>query len=113
MANSGKNRTRRRGEGGGRVTPKGGPARTDTETRKTREGSSPEESSRYTPPTPTSYYESPKWVPVLMFVLFGLGMLVIFFHYVEILLPAATSNWWLLAGLGSILGGIVTATQYR
>ena len=24
-----------------------------------------------------------------------------------------TSNWWLLIGLGSILGGIMTATQYR
>jgi hypothetical protein len=48
-----------------------------------------------------------------MFTLFGLGMVIIFLHYVDVLLPGARSNWWLLAGLGSILGGIITATQYR
>ena len=52
------------------------------------------------------------WVPVLMFVLFGLGMVTIFLNYVG-LLPGATSNWYLLAGLGFILAGIITATQYR
>ena len=44
--------------------------------------------------------ESPPWVPVIMFTLFGLGMLVIFLNYVDLLLPGASSNWWLLAGLG-------------
>jgi hypothetical protein len=48
-----------------------------------------------------------------MFTFFGLGMLVIFLHYVDLLLPGASSNWWLFAGLGSILAGIITATQYR
>jgi hypothetical protein len=42
-----------------------------------------------------------------------LGVAFIFLHYVDAVLPGASSNWWLLAGLGSILGGIVTATQYR
>ena len=51
-------------------------------------------------------------MPVLMFVLFGLGMLVLILNYLS-LLPGAVSNWYLLAGLGFILGGIVTATQYR
>ncbi len=81
-----------------RVTPKGTPAA----------------STRYTPPT--AQFEdlpSPTWVPVLMFTLFALGMLVIFFNYVALLLPGATSNWYLLLGLGFILGGIITATQYR
>lgn len=75
--------------------------------------STPEASSRYTPRNPEAYYESPIWVPILMFTLFGLGMIVIFLHYVDLLLPGASSNWWLFAGLGSILGGIITATQYH
>ena len=55
---------------------------------------------------------SPQWVPVLMFSLLLLGMAAIVLNYVE-LLPGAVSNWYLLAGLVLILGGIVTATQYR
>jgi hypothetical protein len=95
---------------GGRVTPKGGPA-----------ARRPESSARYTPPVPKEYKVSPMWVPVLMFTLLGLGLVMIFLNYLG-LLPALwwtnppdsdTSNWWLLLGLGSILGGIVTATQYR
>ena len=76
--------------------------------------STPAASTRYTPPT--AHYEdlpSPTWVPVLMFALFALGMLTIFLNYVAILLPGSTSNWYLLLGLGFILGGIITATQYR
>lgn len=70
-------------------------------------------SSRYTPPTPKALQESPRWVPILMFALLLLGALVIFFNYLGILLPGATDNWYLLVGLALILGGIVTATQYR
>jgi hypothetical protein len=97
---------KRRVSGGGRVTPKGGP------TRETGAHASPA-SSRYTPPTANKLnMPSPTWVPVLMFGLLGLGMLVILLNYVS-LLPGAVSNWYLLAGLGFILGGIITATQYR
>ena len=74
---------------------------------------SPKGNTRYTPPT--AKFEdmpSPLWVPILMFTLFALGMLTIFLNYVG-LLPSATSNWYLLLGLGFILGGIITATQYR
>ena len=39
-------------------------------------------------------------------------MLIIFFNYVA-WLPGGTNNTYLLIGLASILGGIVTATQYR
>lgn len=94
---------------GGRVTPKGTrPAKT-----KVSSMGGPEASSRYTPPS-LNYDDmpSPIWVPILMFTMFGLGMLVIFLNYVE-LLPGATSNWYLLVGLGLILAGIITATQYR
>ncbi|MDH4169797.1 MAG: cell division protein CrgA [Acidimicrobiia bacterium] len=55
---------------------------------------------------------SPMWVPVLMFTLFAVGMIIIFLNYTG-LLPSAPSNWWLLGGLGAILGGIITSTQYR
>ncbi|MGI9624071.1 MAG: cell division protein CrgA [Acidimicrobiales bacterium] len=59
---------------------------------------------------PTGQKVSPIWVPVLMFALLGLGTLMIILNYVD-LLPGGTSNWYLLAGLGLILGGIITATQ--
>jgi hypothetical protein len=89
------------------VTPKGGPTRSDS-----AKHASPA-SSRYTPPTADKMnMPSPTWVPVLMFGLLGLGMLTILLNYVS-LLPGAVSNWYLLAGLGFILGGIITATQYR
>ena len=96
---------------GGRVTPKGGKSAVNR----------PEASTRYTPPVPREMKVSPTWVPVLMFTLLGLGMLVILLNYLGVL-PALwwdnppdsdTSNWWLLIGLGSILAGIMTATQYR
>ncbi len=93
---------------GGRATPKGGPTPRRAGTSRT-----PEASTRYTPPVPRAQKQSPRWVPVLMLVLIAIGVLVIFLHYVDLLLPGAASNWWLLAGLASILGGIVTATQYR
>lgn len=94
----------------GRVTPKGGVRKT----RRSADSDGPAAtSSRYTPPTPGGgHLPSPTWVPVLMFVLFGLGMLTLILNYLS-LLPGAVSNWYLLAGLGFILGGIITATQYR
>ncbi len=54
---------------------------------------------------------SPTWVPVLMFTLLGLGVLTILLNYVGSIWD--TSNAVLLVGLGLILGGIITATQYR
>ncbi len=83
---------------GGRVTPKG--TRPDG----------------YTPETVThtGYEElpsSPAWVPVLMFGLLGLGVATILLNYVGSIWE--TSNLILLLGLGMILGGIITATQYR
>ena len=88
---------------GGRVTPKGGPS-----ARPAR----PEASSRYTPPIPQEYKVSAPWVPILMFALLGIGLVVIFCNYLGVL-PGGTKNSYLLVGLGAILGGIVTATQYR
>jgi len=87
---------------GGRVTPKGG----------TPAAARPAPSSRYTPPIPQEQKVSAPWVPVLMFTLLGLGLVVIFLNYLGVL-PGDTKNSYLLVGLGFILGGIVTATQYR
>ena len=87
---------------GGRVTPKGGQVSNPR----------PDPSSRYTPPVPREHKVSPMWVPVLMFTLLGIGLVVIFLNYLGVL-PGGTKNSYLLVGLASILGGIMTATQYR
>jgi len=87
---------------GGRVTPKAGQ----------QPAPRPDASSRYTPPVPKALKVSPRWVPVLMFTLLGIGLVVIFLNYLGVL-PGETKNSYLLMGLGFILGGIMTATQYR
>jgi hypothetical protein len=70
------------------------------------------ESSRYTPPVPQAMKVSPWYVPVAMFGFLALGMIIIFFNYIEWPLGDA-SNWRLLIGLGSILAGILVATRYH
>jgi hypothetical protein len=94
--------TKRRVQGG-RTTPKGGASRPKS--------AEPTPSARYTPPIPREVKISPVWVPVLMFVLLGAGTLVILLNYTGAVWE--TSNWVLLGGLGAILAGIVTATQYH
>lgn len=69
-------------------------------------------SSRYTPPVPTYMKESPRWVPILMFALWGLGALVIILYYLGAV-PGGRSQWYLLGGLAMILGGLWTATKYH
>lgn len=54
---------------------------------------------------------SPWWVPALMFGLLIVGALVIMLNYAEVF--GEPDNIRLVAGLGLILGGIITATQYR
>jgi len=94
---------------GGRVTPKGGnPPRRGVG----HHEPSVESSSRYTPPVHEYEKHSAPWVPVLMFVFLGLGALVILFYYLG-LVPGGRSNWYLAVGLGSLLGGLFTATKYR
>ena len=53
---------------------------------------------------------SPPWVTVLLFSLLAAGTVLIIINYLGVI-PGGTSNWWLLAGLGLILGGVITATQ--
>ena len=89
---------KRRVQAGGRTPPKG-----------TRpEGYTPERSSH------TGFDalpSSPVWVAVLLFGLLGLGVATIVVNYLGVLWD--TSNLILLLGLGFVLGGIITATQYR
>ncbi len=68
-----------------------------------------EASKRYTAPIPKEFRVSPWWVPALLFGLLGAGMIVIFLNY--LLWDARPLG--LGVGLALILGGILTATQYR
>lgn len=101
---------------GGRVTPKGGP--TDdvkperVSKRVTPKGTRPQNEKVLSSSQSSGQMVSPAWVPVLMFALLILGTLMIILNYVD-LLPGGTSNWYLLGGLGLILAGIITATQYH
>ncbi|MDE0804721.1 MAG: hypothetical protein OSA99_15535 [Acidimicrobiales bacterium] len=99
---------------GGRTTPKGGVQSGSRHAiSKGHSTHEPETgSARYTAPIPQEFKVSPTWVPVLMFTLLILGGLCIFLNYLG-LLPGATDNKYLLLGLGFVLGGIVTATQFH
>ncbi len=73
--------------------------------------SSISQSSRYTPPTPKEYYESPKWIPIMMAVFIGLGVVSIILRYV---VPAfENTNTPVLIGLVFMLAGLFTATKWR
>lgn len=95
---------------GGRTTPKGG--HTNPAHARSAEPENVDGSSRYTPPIPGYVKASPQWVPVLMFVLLGMGTLVILAYYLGFV-PGGRSNWYLAFGLSSLLGGLYTATKYH
>ena len=94
---------------GGRVTPKGG---NKPGLHLGHHEPTVTPNSRYTPPVPEYVKKSPPWVPVLMFILLGLGALVILFYYLGFV-PGGRSNWYLAVGLFSLLGGLYTATKYH
>lgn len=96
---------------------KTGPKAATTSRRVTPPKTKLEQSARYTAKGTHSQHQqpSPQWVPVLMFGLWGVGLLIIILNYM-VTLPGATatgSGWYLIAGLVALLGGIVVATQYR
>ena len=95
----------------GRVTPKGtrpGQA-TTTHEAVSASSASVSPSSRYTPPTPKDFYESPRWVPILMITLLGIGVLCILSRYII----WDTTNTPVLIGLGFLLAGLWVATKWR
>jgi hypothetical protein len=68
-------------------------------------------SSRYTPPTPKEFYESPRWLPILMLVFIGIGVIAIISRY---LVPSfANTNTPVLIGLLFMLAGLFTATKWK
>ncbi len=105
---------------GGRTTPKGTKPghlhethRLDHADPKSMHGTTvADASSRYTPPVSRGVKVSPPWVPVLMFSLLGVGAVVILFYYLGFV-PGGRNNWYLFAGLASVLGGLYTATKYH
>jgi Cell division protein CrgA len=80
-----------------------------------------QQSGRYTPPSArarsdaelAASMESPPWVAWLMFVFFGLGLIIIVLNYMFTFLPDSPSNWYLLGGLGAIIAGFITATRLK
>lgn len=66
-------------------------------------------SSRYTPPTPKDMLESPRWVPILMAILIGIGVIIIFLRYII----WQDTNLPVLFGLAFLLGGLYTATKWH
>ena len=95
----------------GRVTPKGtrpGQATTSSEPI-TTSSAGVSASSRYTPPTPKEFYESPRWVPILMLTLLAIGVLAILSRYVI----WDNTNTPVLVGLGFLLAGLWVATKWR
>lgn len=112
-ARSGKAASRRTGPAtSGRVTPKGTGAKGTTARGQAARGQTPPPSGRYTPPVRREVKVSPRWVPILMFALLGIGVAVIILNYLGVL-PGESDNRYLLLGLAAITGGFVTATQYR
>ena len=95
---------------GGRTTPKG--TKPGSATNPTHNEHGVSASTRYTPPVPSYVKESPRWVPILMFALFIVGALVILLYYLGAV-PGGRSNYYLVAGLAFILGGLYTATKYH
>ena len=98
-----------------RVTPKAGAkVEASTASSKARDAKKTEALVTRTPPAAQQTYSkgpSPWWVPALMFGLLILGGLVIIANYMGVF--GEPDNIRLVAGLGLILGGIITATQYR
>lgn len=111
-----------------RVTPKGGgPARSSgpatrasiaaAQERAKKKGLDPDEALIDEEPSFAQRHQasaqlpSPTWVPVLMFALLIVGAVVIILNYMGTF--GDPSNVRLIIGLVFILGGIITATQYR
>ncbi len=83
--------------------PKAGAARNDDD----------QGAGRYTPPTVRPEdLPSAAWVPIVMAVCFGVGMLVIIVNYLE-WWPGSPSNTYLGVGLLFVLAGTIAATKWR
>jgi hypothetical protein len=69
---------------------------------------------RYQPPPKPKPPPSAPWVPVLFFVLLGLGFVVILARYIfSATLPFLDQPWILFVGLALIAAAFVVATRWR
>jgi hypothetical protein len=95
----------------GRVTPKGTrPGQTIASNESIATSSAGvAESSRYTPPLSKDFYESPRWVPIVMIALLAVGVLAILSRY----LIWQDTNIPVAIGLGFLLAGLWVATKWR
>jgi hypothetical protein len=67
---------------------------------------------RYTPPIPKNVKSSPRWMGILIIVLFLAGVLLVIVNYAG-LLPGGVNNLWLVAAIGAIFAGLLLATRYH
>lgn len=103
---------------GGRPAPKGGratPKRSQPGGHPNSRGGATTRAAtpgRYTAPVSPEFRHSKPIVPIAMLTFFALGVICILLNYVSVL-PGGASNWYLLAGLGLIVLGFITATRWR
>lgn len=68
--------------------------------------------TRYIPPPKPKPKPSPKWVPVVMIVLLGIGVVDLVLYYLGFL-PGGSPLWGLLSGFGFIAAGFFTGVFWR
>jgi hypothetical protein len=116
VADEKKRRKRTKGRSEGRATP--------SSTNRPVPGPGNGPSSRYTPPVPVKLKRSSRVAPILMFLFFGLGVMIILLNYLPgaplvgmiggwVGLPTDTDNSYLLIGLLCICIGFGAATRYQ
>ncbi len=91
----------------GRTTPKKG-----RKGGRTTESTKSVQTRRYTPPIPKNAKTSPRWMGLMIIALFVLGVLIVILNYAG-LLPGGVNNLWLIAAIGAIFAGLITATRYH
>jgi Cell division protein CrgA len=96
--------------GPGRAQKKG--ARVTPSAKGASAGSGSVQSNRYTPPIDRSAKVSPRWLGILIIVMFLLGVLVVILNYADVL-PGGVNNLWLVAAIAFIFAGLLLATRYH
>lgn len=68
---------------------------------------------RYTPPPKAKPKPSPRWVPVVLVVMLGLGVVDLVLYYLGLPPFRGAPTWGLFAGFGLIAGGFFTGVFWR
>jgi hypothetical protein len=88
------------------------PAKKGRKGGRTTESPKSAQTRRYTPPIPKKAKTSPRWMGLAIIALFVLGVLIVILNYAG-LLPGGVNNLWLIAAIGAIFAGLITATRYH